>query len=108
CRRSERMWCSAARVEDMDYFHPSGFEEIGDQTAMAAPPHCFRAHHGGGAGPVRNLQQSLGPILKSRRLHVIGIAAKRVIPPRRISRVRTRFASPAQLREVFVIDTTLH
>src|SRR5437660_1352592 len=99
---------SLTRAQNVDYLHTSGFEEIGDQTAMAAPPHCFRAHHGGRTGPVCNLQQSLDAILKSRRLHVIGIAAKRVIPPRGISRVRTRFASPAQLREVLVIDTTLH
>ena len=53
---------------------------VADQRAMTAPRQRFRAHQ---CDPVvfRELNQFFDLFLKFRRLHVIGVASKRCIPP---------------------------
>src|ERR1043166_810270 len=92
--------------QDVDYLYASDLQKIRNQSTMAAPPNRLGAHDCCWPDSVGQFQQSFDTVLKGRRLHVIGISAKRVVAPGGISRVRTRFASPAQLREMFVFNVS--
>ena len=78
-------------------------ERVRDQRAVAAPRHRFGTHDGG-AALGRQLDQLLDGCPELRRLHVVGVAAKRCIAPARVGRIRPWPAQAAEIRHVQVGD----
>ena len=76
---------------------------VADERAMTAPGHRFRAHQ---CDPVffRELNQFFDLLLEFRRLHVIGVASKRCIPPTGIERVALCMPQTAETRHVNIPD----
>src|SRR5436305_15137181 len=94
------------RADDVKHLGVAHLQVIGNQCAMAAPPDRFSAHDRG-ASFCRETAESLDATLKFFRLHVVGIAAERVVSPRGVVRIGTRFSSPAKFTKMFVADSDL-
>ena len=93
----------AGRAHDvlgLDAAHEQG---IGDERAMAAPGQGLGAHQGK-AVLARKQDQLLEILLELRRLHVIGIAAKRGVAPAAVDRVAPGMPQAAQPRHVNIAD----
>src|SRR3954462_9926211 len=82
----------------------AGDGRIGDELAVASPPDRFGAHHRGGsvAGP---LHQVVERVFERRRLHVIGVAAESLDPPRGVHRITPRLAKAAKLCHMAIRDS---
>jgi len=87
----------------MQNFFPVSFEIISDQSAMTAPPNGFGAENRGSLFS-RDGLQTFDAFLKWSGHHVIGIAAKSFIAPRRVGRIRTRFAPSAKFWKMKVLN----
>lgn len=95
------MWRHACRAGDVAGFSPAHEQRVGDQRPMTAPWHRFGAHQRESVASGQ-FEQFVDCSAKLRRLHVIGVAAKRQIPPAGVGRVWRRAAQPAQRRAMHV------
>jgi hypothetical protein len=68
---------------------------VGDDPAMAPPPHRFAAHHRG-AAIVRVGQHLVERVDEGRLSRPTGVAAKRFVAPRDVRRVGRRLAEAAE------------
>lgn len=76
------MFDEATVVEEM--FDPDLLDEhkvVGEQTAMAVPPHRFRAQHDNGTDPYQGaeIRDSFGELTGE---HVVGVRAELVVAQR--------------------------
>src|SRR4051794_39309480 len=92
------------RTHNVEHVGATDLQEVGDQSAMAAPPNGFSTHDRGPSF-CRETAKSLNAAREFLRLHVVGVTAKRLVPPRGIPRIGTRFSSAAELAEMFVADS---
>src|SRR3546814_14636322 len=74
------------QVDDVDATHAD--QVIGEQAAVAAPPHRLAAHHGDGRFGGES-QQLLDALREPVRLHVVGVGAERVVAQGDVLRVGT-------------------
>src|SRR5713101_572759 len=92
--------------ENMQDLTPCGFQIIRNHRTMALPPQRLRTHNGRWPA-FRFSKQSLDPGTKFLRLHIICVAAKCLVPPRAVRRVRLGISSPAQFRKMQIVDPVL-
>jgi len=84
-------------------------EIVGDDAAVASPPHRFRAHDGA-AARVTQLAEFSKAFPKALGRGVVGIIAKALILPEGVERlpcVASTAPQAAELREVDVADAVL-
>src|SRR6185437_4956774 len=93
----------AGGADDLFRIDAADQKRICNQGAVAAPRHRFGTHDGGWAlaGKADEFFQRVGEGLS---LHVIGIAAKAGVAPRRIEGIATGVAKPTEVRQVHVVD----
>src|SRR5690606_3834196 len=105
--RRSRPWILARIVwtHQVDHRPAACLGVVGNQAAVAAPPHGLGAHHRG-RQPAGEREQPFtgGPV--GRRVHVVGIAAEAGIAPGGVRRVRARLAPSAQLRHRHELDSS--
>ena len=74
---------------------------------MALPPHGLGAHHRNRPVLAAKSSSSSTAAANSARLHVIGVAAERLVSPRAVRRIRARLSQSAERREVTILDAFL-
>ena len=70
------MRLSLCCIDNVDHFNFSGFQKIGNQSAMTTPPDRFRAHDRSRANFPGKIDKSINAFAKFFRLHVIGVTAE--------------------------------
>jgi len=83
------MQLSFVCIEDVYHLNAVRLKVIRNQRPMTTPPDRLGTHHGG-ALFTSQIDKSFDASLKFLRLHVIGIPAKRFVPPGQIQRVGPR------------------
>src|SRR6185312_15155888 len=102
-RRGPRVHHAVMQVEDVHHLDAALLQHVGDDRAVAAPPHRFGAHHG--RALARGEGQHGGqPLRELRAGEVVGVAAERGIAPGGVRRIRLYPASPAQFWKPLVAD----
>ena len=79
-RRDEAVRLGRALVANVHHRHAQRRQHVGDEPAMTAPPEDLGAHDGG-AKTVRQHQQFEQPVGELLRRDVLGVGAKRRMPP---------------------------
>src|SRR5437762_11672144 len=74
---------------------------------MAAPPDGFCAHDHSPPGFVSKIDKSFYAFAKFLGFDVIGVTAKGIISPSRITRARSRFSAAAPLGTMFIMNSVL-
>src|SRR5919198_1361121 len=93
-----------ARADDMRDRHSADRERVGNQRAVAPPRYGLGAYQGEATAP-SELQHVLQGASKRIGLHVIGVAAKRLVAPRAVGRVPPRTAQAAERWQMNVADS---
>src|SRR5438132_13698429 len=79
------MWTSSRRALNFLDGKTPNQERVGNQRTMTAPRHRLSAHQCNSL-PRRERHQLLQSNLKLRRLHVVCITSKALVPPARVDR----------------------
>ncbi|EEF26456.1 conserved hypothetical protein [Ricinus communis] len=102
--RRQLVRLALARIDDVVDGHAAHQQRIGDERAVAAPRHRFRAHQR--AGPaLRELDDRVDVGREFVGLHVVRVAAERRVAPAGVRRVLERAAQAAEAFQVTVFDT---
>ena len=97
------MWARVGGADDFAHIDTARNQRIGDERPVASPGNSFRAHQGDSLRR-RQLKTLFEGILKLRRLHVVGIAAKARIAPSHVRRVLPRPTETAEPGHVRISD----
>jgi len=102
----ELMMLGLSRGDDVFHRNASGDERIRYQGAMAFPRHHLGAHDGG--TPLsREPNEAVQSHAEFRRRHVVCVSSKPRISPAGVAAVDHRFATAAEVLEVFVINAPI-
>ncbi len=83
----------------------TGGQSVCDETPMAAPGNCLRAHDDGRPGVSKSDDTPDGGV-KTGSVHVVRISSERVVLPGGVDRVPPGMPQAAQARLVFIGDST--
>ena len=90
-------------AEDVLHVDRPCHERIRQQHAVTLPPHGFRAHHRH-SSTVTKRQQLVNRCGELRRLHVIGIAAERLVLPGAVCGIGAWLSEAAEILEMPVLN----
>jgi hypothetical protein len=101
--RRQPVHLSTLCIQDVDHTRTEGDQHIRDHSPMAAPPEDLRTHHSGTQTP-RHHQELEKAGRKLFTVEVIGVPAKRGMPPGGVRGIRGRWATASQGEKRDVVD----
>ena len=97
------MWTSSRRALNFLDGKTPNQKRVGNQRTMTAPRHSLSAHQCDSL-PRREGHQLLQSNLKLRRLHVVCVPSKALVPPARVDRVPPGMSQTAEPGHMVITD----